>query len=162
MPGPGSVLGPEGPLADCQHWLLEPGPALPGALMCAALITSAAQRGPPVRCQRRGAKQSRSRLVDGLVNALVTQPHLRLVGKPLPQVTADLLRAPPLSQKLADQLAQLAAGLDAPPMGAGPAHRRAALRLERPVVLARAGITAQLAGDRRRCPVQLARNLPDA
>jgi hypothetical protein len=55
----------------------------------------------------------------------VTQPHPRLVGELQPQLTADLLRAPPLGQKLANQLAQLAVGLDAPPVTAGPARGRA-------------------------------------
>jgi hypothetical protein len=51
---------------------------------------------------------------------LVTEPHRRLAGEPQPQLPADLLRAPPLRQQLGDQLPQLAAGLDPPPVAAGP------------------------------------------
>src|SRR5215217_6637616 len=73
-----------------------------------------------VPSQPRWPQQSRSRPIDGLVDALVTQPHLRLLGELQPQVTADLLWAPPLAQKLRNHLPQFAVGLDASPMIAAP------------------------------------------
>ena len=53
MPCLGPVQRIEGPLADREHGLLEPRPALLGALMSAAVITSGPQRRPAVRRQRR-------------------------------------------------------------------------------------------------------------
>src|SRR5687767_13751288 len=44
-----------------------------------------------VRSQPRWPQQCRSRLIDGLVDTLVTQPHPRLLGELQPQVTTDLL-----------------------------------------------------------------------
>src|SRR5215218_4916169 len=86
-----------------------------------------------VRSQPRWPQQSRSRPIDGLVDALVTQPHARLRGELQPQVAADLLWAPPLGQKLRDQLPQFAVGLDASPMIAGPTRGRAPVGMERTV-----------------------------
>jgi hypothetical protein len=63
--------------------------------------------------QLRGAHEYRSRLVDGLVDALVAQPHRRVVGELPLQVSADLLGAPPLGEKLRHQVAQLLIGVDA-------------------------------------------------
>jgi hypothetical protein len=48
MPGFGPVLRVEGPLADGEHGLLEPGPSPLGVLVRATVITSGAQRGPVV------------------------------------------------------------------------------------------------------------------
>ena len=67
----GAVLGREGPLVDREHRMLKPRPAPFGALMSAPVIPSGAQRGTMVRSQPRGPQQSRSRLIDGLVDALV-------------------------------------------------------------------------------------------
>jgi Insertion element 4 transposase N-terminal len=82
----------------------------------------------------------------------MAQPHPRLARKPQPQVAADLLRAPPLSQQLSDQLAQLAVALDPPPVRAGTARGRAAVGLERTVTAAPDCVAAQLTRDRRRRP----------
>ena len=161
MPGLGAVLGLERPLADREHGLLEPGPALVLVLVRAPVVTSGAQRGAAVRSQRRRPQQRGSRLVDGLVDALVTQPHPRLRGEPQSQVAADLLRAPPLGQQPGDQLPLLAVCFDAPRVMAGPPRGRAAVGLERPVA-ARGGVAAQLTRDRQRCPAQPASDLPDA
>ena len=147
--------------ADREHGLLEPGPALVLVLVRAPVVTSGAQRGAAVRSQRRRPQQRGSRLVDGLVDALVTQPHPRLRGEPQSQVAADLLRAPPLGQQPGDQLPLLAVCFDAPRVMAGPPRGRAAVGLERPVA-ARGGVAAQLTRDRQRCPAQPASDLPDA
>ena len=121
----GPVLGREGPLVDREHRMLKPCPTPFGALMGAPVISPGAERGAAVRSQPRWPRQSRSRLIDGLVDALVRQPHPRLLGELQPQVTADLLWAPPLGQKLRDQLPQFAVGLDASPMIAGATRGRA-------------------------------------
>jgi len=92
------------------------------------------------------------RLIDGLVDALVTQPPPRLARKLQPQVTADLLRAPPLREQLGDQLPHLAVGLDPPPVTAAPARGCPAMGLERPVTAAARGVAAQLTRNRRRRP----------
>ena len=133
MPRLGPVLGREGPLVDREHRMLKPCPTPFGALMSAPVISPGAQRGATVRGQPRWPLQSRFRLIDGLVNALVTQPHPRLPGELQPQVTADLLWAPPLAQKLRDQLPQFAVGLDASPMVAGATRGRATVGIERTV-----------------------------
>jgi hypothetical protein len=108
-----------------------------------------------MRSQPRWPQQSRSRPID----ALVTQPHPRLFGELQPQVTADLLWAPPLGQKLYDQLPQFAVGLDASPMIAGATRGRATMGIERTVTLTSG---PQLARDRRGRPTQPVRDLPDA
>jgi len=51
VPGLGSVQRIEGPLADSEHGLLEPGPSPLGVLVRAAVIASGAQRGAVVGCQ---------------------------------------------------------------------------------------------------------------
>ena len=96
------VLRRERPLADREHGLLEPRPAPVRMLVRAAVIASAAQQRTVAGGQRRRAHQRRSRLADGPVDALVTQPHLRLAGEPQPRLAADLLRAPPLGQQVGD------------------------------------------------------------
>src|SRR4051794_1698787 len=115
-----------------------------------------------VRSQPRWPQQSRSRLIDGLVDALMTQPHPRLGGEPHPQLTADLLRAPPLVQKLRDHLSEFGVGLNPSPMIAGATRGRATVRIERTVTPTSGGVAAQLARDRRGCPTQPVRNLSDA
>jgi hypothetical protein len=42
----------------------------------------------------------------------MAQPHRRVIREALPEMTADLLRAPPLPQQLADHPAELSVGLD--------------------------------------------------
>jgi hypothetical protein len=91
----------------------------------------------------------------------MTQPHPRLLGELQPQVTADLLRAPPLGQKLRDQLPQFAVGLDAAPMMAAATCGRATVGIERTVTQTPGHVAAQLARDRRRRPTQPMRDLPD-
>jgi hypothetical protein len=115
-----------------------------------------------LRSQPRRPQQCRSRLIDGLVDALVTQPHPRLLGELQPQVTTDLLWAPPLGQKLCDQPPQFAVGLDASPMVAGAARGRATVRIERTVTPTLGRVAAQLPRHRRGCPTQPMRDLPDA
>src|SRR3954470_20880829 len=114
-----------------------------------------------VRSQPRWPQQSRSRLIDGLVDALMTQPHPRLGGEPHPQLTADLLRAPPLVQKLRDHLSEFGVGLNPSPMIAGATRGRATVRIERTVTPTSGGVAAQLARDRRGCPTQPVRNLSE-
>ena len=126
----GAVLGRERPLVDGKHRLFKPRPTPFGALLSAPVISSGAQRGATVRSQPRWPPQFRSRLIDGLVDAFVTQPHARLLGELQPQVTADLLWAPPLVQKLCDQLPQFAVSLDASPMVAGATRGRMPVGIE--------------------------------
>jgi hypothetical protein len=64
-------------------------------------------------------------------------------------MTADQLWAPPLDQKLRDQLPQFAVGLDAPPMIADPTRGRARVGIERTVTPIPGRVAAQLARDRR-------------
>src|SRR6185369_17081122 len=91
----------------------------------------------------RRSDQDRSWLVDGLVDALVTQSHLRPVRKSGTQVTGDLWRAPALTVQAADHLAQLWVGFHAASVRAAPSGDGAAVRLERPVGAAGAGVAAQ-------------------
>jgi hypothetical protein len=114
-----------------------------------------------MRSKRRRAHQWRSRLVGGLIDALVTQPHHGLAREPQPQLAADLLRAPPPDQEPGDQLPQLTVSLDPPPAAPGPPCRGAAVGLERPVTTSH-GVAAQLTRYRRRRPAQLISDLPDA
>ena len=71
MPGFGAILGSEWAVVDGQHRLLEPRPAALEALVSAAVVPTGAQRRATMRRQRRRPQQSRSRLVDGLIDALV-------------------------------------------------------------------------------------------
>jgi hypothetical protein len=139
----GAVLGREGPLVDCEHRMFKPRSAPFGALLSAPVISPGAQRGAVMRRQPRGPQQSRSRLIDGPVDAFVAQPHARLFGEPRPQVTADLLWAPSLGQQLRDQLAQFVVGLDPSPMAAGATCGRATVRIEGAVALTLGRVAAQ-------------------
>jgi hypothetical protein len=62
------------------HRILKPYPTPFGSLTSAPVIPSGAQRLTMVRSQPRGPQQSRFRLIDGLVDALVTQPQLYFTG----------------------------------------------------------------------------------
>ena len=117
-----------------------------------------------MRGQLGAADQHGSGLIDSLIDALVAQPHSRVVREPAPQVSADLLRTPPLRQELADHAPQLSVLLDTPPVLAGPTRDRATVSLERavPAVPAAGGVAAQLAGDRRGRPGKPLGYLPDA
>jgi len=46
----------------------------------------------------------------------MAQSHRRIVGEALTKVTADLLRAPPLTKQLGDHAAELIVGLDSASM----------------------------------------------
>src|SRR5512132_3570088 len=115
-----------------------------------------------VRRQPRWPQQPRSRLVDSLIDALVTQPHPGLLGELHPQMTADLLRPPPLVQKLCDHLPQLADDVDPSPMIASATDGRATVGIERTIAPVAGCVAAQLTRDRRGCPTQPLRDLPDA
>jgi len=161
MPSLGAILRRERTLVDGEHRLLKPRPAPLDPLMRPSVVTPGAQRRPTMRSELRAAQECRPWLVYGLVDALVTQPHPRLVGEPSAQVPADLLRAPPLEQQLADQLAQLEVGLDPPLMTSGATRRRPPMGLERTVTSAAGCVAAQFARDRRGCPPELVRDLPN-
>jgi hypothetical protein len=161
-PGWDRFLGREGPLVDREHRMLKPRPTPFGALLSTPVISPGAQRGTMVRSQPRWPQQSPSRLIDGLVDALVTQPHPRLLGELQAQVTTDLLWAPPLGQKLRDQLPQFAVALDASPMIAGTTRGRAPVGIERTVTPTLGRVAAQLPRHCRGCPTQPIRDLPDA
>jgi hypothetical protein len=58
------------------------------------------------------------------------EPHRGLVGKPSTQAKADLLRAPPLRQQLAYQLALFTVGFNAVSMMTGAACGCSPVRLD--------------------------------
>lgn len=126
------------------------------------MIATRTQGRPPVRSECRGPHQHRPGLVDGLMDALVTQPHRRIVWEPSPQLPADLLGTPPLFEQLADQLAEFDVGLDATTVAASPPCGRFPMRVKGTVALLRNGVAAQLPRDRRWCAPQLLGDLADA
>ncbi len=65
--------------------------------------------------------------MHSLVDAFVAQPHLGVVGEAQPEMTADLLRAPPLSKQLADHGAELAVRVHSAPMLTCSPHGGAAM-----------------------------------
>jgi hypothetical protein len=161
VPGLAAVLGRERPLVDRAHRLLKAWTAPIGAPLGATMITAGPQRRAMLRSQRRRAHQRRSRLVDGLVDALVTQPHRRLVREPLAEMPADLLRAPALRQQLVDHPSQHDVRMDPAAVVTRSASGRPTVRLERAIPLGRRGVAAQLARHRRRRPAELASDLTD-
>lgn len=152
MPRLGTILGRERPPVDGEHRLFKPRPTPLDPLMRTPVITAGAKRRTTMRGQLRQAQKCRTRLVDGLVDALVTQPHRRVVREPPAQLTGNLLRAPPLEQQLTDQLAELEVGLNAPPMITDAPRRRMPMSLKRAVTPAPGRVAAQLARDRRGRP----------
>ena len=158
----GSVLGWERTVMDGEHRLLEPGPASFDTLLGAAVVSARPQRGSSVWSQRCRTQQRRSRLVDGLVDALGTQPHAWLLGKASAQVAADLLRTPSLRQKLGHHQSERWNGFETSPVMAGSSCGRVAVGVERAVNTGRGRVAAQLPRDRRRRPPQPARDLSDA
>src|SRR6185437_14461003 len=142
-------------LMDSEHRLGEPRPAPVDPLMRPPVIAPGPQRRTLHRRDFRRSDQDRSWLVDRLVDALVTQPHLRPVRKPGTQMTGDLWRAPALADQAADHLAQLWVGFHTASVRAGPSDDGLTMSLERPVGPAGAGVAAQLARDRRRRPTEL-------
>lgn len=96
---------------------------------------------------------------DGLIDALRAQPQPRLPGEPLPQVAADLVRAPALRQQFADDAPQLGAGVDPAAMVPCSSGGCPTVRPERAMALRRCRVAAQLTRDRRRSPAQPASDL---
>lgn len=154
------VLGSLGEIL-VTHRLLEPGPATLGPLIGSPVIPPGAQRRAVLRCHRRRPEQRRSGLIDGLVDALVTQPHRRLVRMVQSKVPADLLRAPPLLQQICHQVSELEVGVEATPMSACSARGRLTVRIKRPISAACMGVPAQFTRDRRQCPAQTVGDLTD-
>src|SRR5829696_7528523 len=103
-----------------------------------------------LRCQPCWASQPRSGLVDGLIDALVAQPHRRVFREPTAEVPADLLRTPTLSEQFADDCAQLDVGIDAASMVASTPTGSASLRVEGPIAASTRRVAAKLTRDRRR------------
>jgi len=161
MPRLGSVIGCERPLVNTQHRQLEPRPSSITALVCTPMIPSGPQRRWTVRGKPRRATKARIRLIDGLVDALVTQAHRRVVGEPGSQVAADLLRAPPLSKEFNNQLAERQIRLGSPPVVTCSTPSRVPMRIEGPIDATCERVAPQLARDRRRRTVKYRRNLPD-
>ena len=89
-----------------------------------------------LRSQRRQAQEWRSGLIDGLIDALVAQPHPRFVWEPAAQMTADLLRTPPLREQFNKQLAQPAVSLDTTSVVAGSTGGGAPMSLEWAIAVA--------------------------
>jgi len=158
----GAILGLKRPLMDREHRLLKPRPTPIDALMCTPVVPAGAKRRATVRSQRRRALQRRSRLIDGFVDALVTQPHRRLAREASTQLAADLLRTPSLRKKIRDEPTQLGIRLDAASMLPSAARRRVPMGVERAITTPADDVAAQFARDRRGSPPEPHRDLPDA
>ena len=65
-----------------------------------------------MRRQPRRTYEARIQLVDSLIDTFMAQPHRPITGKTLAQVTADLLRTPPLTKQLGHHSAKLIVGID--------------------------------------------------
>jgi len=63
----------------------------------------------------------------------MTQPHEQVVDQAQSKMTADLLRAPPLTKQLGDHTAELIVGLDSASMPACPPHGGTAMSIERAI-----------------------------
>jgi hypothetical protein len=99
-----------------------------------------------LRSQLRRAQKWRSGLIDGLVDALVTQRHSRFVGEPSAQMAADLLRTPPLPEQLSEQPPQLAVAIEPSPVPTRPTGGGTPMSLERAVVATGDRVAAQTPG----------------
>ena len=77
---------------DGQHRLREPGPSPLHPLLRTSMVSARAKLRTVTECDPRRACGGRSEPVDGLVHALVTQPHRRAITEPLVQMPAYLLR----------------------------------------------------------------------
>ena len=66
------------------------------------MITPGTERRTTMWGQLRRPQESGTRLVQRLINTLVTQPHRPIVRELRPKMATDLLRAPPLPEKLED------------------------------------------------------------
>lgn len=80
------------------------------------------------------------------------------------EMTADLLRTPPLRQQLGDRLEQFRVDIDAPAMMASTPSHRLPMGIVRTILICPggSGIALELAVDRRPGPLQLFGDLRDA
>lgn len=155
--GHGPVLRLGGTFADHDHRGGEPRLALLG--LTARLAPGAT--GPQGAGQL-AAQLSASLDVEGLVDRLVDHVHLRPLGEPCPKSLADLLRAPPQTQAVLDEVPQLGVLPDLSRLGAGPAGIGAGLGGVRPVLpVDRVPVAADLPADGGRAAAQLSGDRPD-
>jgi hypothetical protein len=75
----------------------------------------------------------------------MTQPHGRVVDEAQSQMTADLLRAPPLTKQLGDHSTELAVDVDSAAVPARPPHGGAAMSIERAIPAASDRVAPKLA-----------------
>ncbi|BBN46307.1 hypothetical protein MAHJHV58_50770 [Mycobacterium avium subsp. hominissuis] len=100
-------------------------------------------------------------LVHSPVDAFVAQPHQSVLGVFAPQVSGDLLRAPPLSEELGDQVTQGGILVDPPLVTTRSALNRPAVGFKRPVLAVAAAVAAQLPRYGRWCPAKRGGDLPN-
>jgi hypothetical protein len=120
MPCLGPVLWCEGSVADRAHGLGEAWAATLEFLLGTPVVPSGPQRRAMLRGHLRRSRQLETRLVEGLVEALVTQPHAGLVRIERSQMPCDLLGAPALPQLLTNEVPQSGVGLQTTPVEPGP------------------------------------------
>src|SRR4051812_18430493 len=80
----------------------------------------------------------------------MTQPHRWITRKAEAEVTASLLRTPPLTKQLGDHGAKVNVDLDPPPVLTCPPHGGSTMGIERLIPATRDRVAPQLPRDRRR------------
>src|SRR3954453_12428742 len=103
-----------------------------------------------MRSQPRGPHEARVRLIDSLIDTFMTQPHRWITRKAEAEVTASLLRTPPLTKQLGDHGAKVNVDLDPPPVLTCPPHGGSTMGIERLIPATRDRVAPQLPRDRRR------------
>jgi hypothetical protein len=94
-----------------------------------------------------------------MIDALMAQPHRRLIAEPVVQMPADPLRAPPLPKQLPDETAQDRIRVQPTTVLTSPSERGMTVRLERPIPTTGC-VATKLARHRRRRTTQPTGDLP--
>jgi hypothetical protein len=107
-----------------------------------------------MRRQPRRSQKPRIRLIDSLIDALMTQPHRWIFGKAQTQMTADLLRAPTLTEQFGNHGAEVIVGIESALMVTCSTRGGAPVGVEGLVAAPGRGVAAQLPRNRRRCSAE--------
>jgi DNA-binding IclR family transcriptional regulator len=88
--------------------------------------------------------------MDSLINTFLAQPHRRIIGKAVAEVTADLLRTPPLTKQLGNHSAEVIVGVDSASVMTCSTRGGSPMSIKGLIAAAGRHVTSQLPRNRRR------------
>jgi hypothetical protein len=92
----------------------------------------------------------------------MAQPHRRIIGEAVAKMTADLLRAPPLTKQLGDHVAEVIVGVDPASMVTCSTRGGTPMGIEGLIPAASSRVAPQLPRNRRRSSTEPRGDRPQA